>query len=336
MLEQAAVGLAIARPDGDVTLNAPARELLGLPAKASISSLPRPALVADALGGAAVSGALTEADGAGADRLLLISWSPLRDGDRVVGALGIVQDVSGKPEVDALPRPTATISDEFYAVIAHELRTPLTPILGWARMLLQQRPNDPVLRRAAEVIERNVRLEVRLVDDMLDVTRIQRGTLELAMRRLDINDVCRAVMLEQRQALGERSIALELTLAAEPLWVHGEASRLQQILKILVENGVRFTPDDGRVTLAAGREGAAAVCVITDTGEGIPPVLLGRLFDFNLKARHGAARATGGLGVCLAIARYIAERHGGTLEAASDGVGCGARFTLRLPPAPSS
>jgi len=336
LLEQAAAGIVLAFPDGHAALNPAARELLGLPSEAPTGTLPRPALAGEALGGASVAGALADWDGGGRRRTLLLSWAPLREGERIVAALGVIQDASGRDGADASSRPTLRMSDEFYAVIAHQLRTPLTPILGWARMLLQQRPDDPVLRRAADVIERNVRLEVRLVDDMLDVTRIQRGTLDLTMRRLDLRDLCRSAVEEQRRCLEGRTLALDLNLPDRPLGVDGDTARLTQIVNTLIANAVRFTPDGGRITVAAGRDGGHVVCSIVDTGEGIDPPLLGHLFDFSPQARHGAARASGGLGVSLAIARYIAERHGGSLSAQSDGLGCGARFVLSLPAAPTS
>src|SRR5262249_12246072 len=313
--EQAAAGIVLAFPDGHAALNPAARELLGLPSEAPTVTLPRPALAVEALGGATVAGAVAEWDGGGRRRTLLLSWAPLREGERIVGALGVIQDASGRDGAEAPARPTPRMSDEFCAVLALQPRTPLTPILGWARMLLQQRPDDPVLRRAADVIERNVRLEVRLVDDMLDVTRIQRGTLELTMRRLDVRDLCRSAVEEQRRWLEGRTLALDLNLPDRPLRVDGDAARLAPIANTGIGTAVRFTPDGGRVTVAAGREGGHVVCSVVDTGEGIDPAVLAHLFDFSLQARHGAARASGGLGVSLAIARYIAERHGGSLTA---------------------
>jgi len=329
LFEQAAAGIVLGFPDGHAALNPAARQLLGLASEAPVSALPRPALVNEALRGAAVTGVLAEWNHGGPSRTLLLSWAPLRESGRIVAALGVMQDASSCGDADAV-RPTPRLSDEFYALIAHQLRTPLTPILGWARMLMQQRPDDPVLRRAAEVIERNVRIEVRLVDDMLDVTRIQRGTLELITRPLDVRDICRAVVADQRRWLEARPLPVDLNLPDRPLGVNGDPARIEQIVTSLIANAVRFTPDGGRVTVSAEHEGADVVCIVSDTGEGIEPALLPRLFDFSLELQHGAGHR-GGLGVSLAIARYLAERHGGSLTAASDGRGCGARFTLRLP-----
>jgi signal transduction histidine kinase len=329
LFEQAAAGIVLGSPDGHATLNPAARQLLGLPSEAPVSALPRPALVDEALGGAAVTGALVEWNHGGPSRLLVVSWAPLRESGRIVAALGVIQDASSRGGAEALP-PTPRMSDEFYALIAHQLRTPLTPILGWARMLMQQRPDDPVLRRAAEVIERNVRIEVKLVDDMLDVTRIQRGTLELVMRPVDVSDICRGVVAEQRRWIEGRSLPLDLNVPDRPLAVNGDPARVEQIVTALVANAVRFTPDGGRVMVSAAREGSDVVCVVTDSGEGITPTLLPRIFDFSLEVQHGAGRR-GGLGVSLAIGRYLAERHGGSLTGESEGPARGARFTLRLP-----
>src|SRR5207245_1013347 len=137
-------------------------------------------------------------------------------------------------------------------------RTPLTPILGWARMLMQQRPDDPVLRRAAEVIERNVHIEVRLVDDMLDVTRIQRGTLELVIRPVDVTDIGRAVVVDQRRRLEGRPLPIELDLPDRPLLVNGDAARIEQILTALIANAARFTPDGGRAIACSCTEEVTA------------------------------------------------------------------------------
>jgi len=197
-------------------------------------------------------------------------------------------------------------------------------------MLMQQRPDDPVLRRAAEVIERNVHIEVRLVDDMLDVTRIQRGTLELVIRPVDVTDIGRAVVVDQRRRLEGRPLPIELDLPDRPLLVNGDAARIEQILTALIANAARFTPDGGRVMVSIVREGGDVVCRVSDTGEGIAPALLPHIFDFSLEVQHGAGRR-GGLGVSLAIGRYLAERHGGSLTGESEGPGRGARFTLRLP-----
>ena len=328
VFEQAAAGIVLGTPDGHARLNPAARRLLGLPSDAPVSALPRPALVDEALRGAAVTGELVEWNHGGPTRVLIVSWAPLRESGRIVAALGVMQDASSGGAGDA--PPTSRMSDEFYALIAHQLRTPLTPILGWARMLMQQRPDDPVLRRAAEVIERNVRIEVRLVDDMLDVTRIQRGTLELVMRPVDMSDICRSVVADQRRWTEGRTLSLDLDRPDRSLPVNADPARIEQIVTALVANAVRFTPDGGRVTVSALRQGSDVVCVVCDTGEGIAPTLLPRIFDFSLEVQHNAGRR-GGLGVSLAIARYLAERHGGSLRAESEGPGRGARFTLRLP-----
>ena len=329
LFEQAAAGIVLGSPDGHATLNPAARQLLGLPSEAAVSALPRPSLVDEALRGAVVTGALVEWNHGGPNRMLVVSWAPLRENGQIVAALGVMQDASSCGGDEALPR-ASRMSDEFYALIAHQLRTPLTPILGWARMLMQQRPDDPVLRRAAEVIERNVHIEVRLVDDMLDVTRIQRGTLELVIRPVDVTDIGRAVVVDQRRRLEGRSLPIELDLPDRPLLVNGDAARIEQILTALIANAARFTPDGGRVMVSIVPEGGDVVCRVSDTGEGIAPALLPHIFDFSLEVQHGAGRR-GGLGVSLAIGRYLAERHGGSLTGESEGPGRGARFTLRLP-----
>src|SRR5439155_21807124 len=177
---------------------------------------------------------------------------------------------------------------------------------------------------------RNWRIEVRMVGDRRAVTRIQRGSPALVTRPVDVTDSGRAVVVDHRRRLEGRPLPIELDLPYRPLLVNRDAARIAQILTALIANAARFTPDGGRVMVSIVREGGDVVCRVSDTGEGIAPALLPHIFDFSLEVQHGAGRR-GGLGVSLAIGRYLAERHGGSLTGESEGPGRGARFTLRLP-----
>ncbi len=310
-------------PDGQATLNAAAQALLALPERAELGALPAAGAARRALGGQWSPAEAVDWGPVPAARPLLVHWSPWPAG----GAVGIVLDAAA---VVAREREAARRADTFYDAVAHELRTPLTPILGWVRMLLHQRPDDAVLRRAAEVIERNVRLQARLVDEMLDITRISRGTLVLLPRVLDVRETCRAVAARARAGLRDREVTVLERYGDEALWVSADPGRLEQIVEALVARAVKHTPARGRVEVAAARNGDEVCCVVSDTGGGLDREALSRLFDLPPDPA-GRDRDEGGLGAALGIARYLAVAHGGRLEAESAGPGHGTCFRLRLP-----
>jgi signal transduction histidine kinase len=314
--------VVVLAPDGQATLNAAARELLALPERVELGALPAAAAARRALAGEPPPAETVDWGAAATARPLLVLWSPLPGG----GAVGLALDATSAV---AREREAARRADEFYGAIAHELRTPLTPILGWVRMLLHQRPDDAVLRRAAEVIERNVRLQARLVDEMLDISRISRGTLALVQRALDLRETCRAVVARARDGLGRRALTIVEEYGDEALWVAADPARLEQIVETLVGNALKHTPEGGRVEVTAARDGEEVCCVVSDTGHGLTPEALARVFE--LPPSPAGLRRGDGLGAALGIASHLAAAQGGRLHAESAGPGRGARFTLRLP-----
>jgi signal transduction histidine kinase len=221
--------------------------------------------------------------------------------------------------------------DYLLSTISHELRTPLSSILGWAGVLRRGKLAPDDTKRALETIERSGRVQAKLIDDLLDVSRIVAGRL-----RLDLHPVSLAVIIEHaldtvRPMADEKGIRIDTALAPVALVVSGDAVRLEQVVWNLLSNAVRFTPAGGRVDVRLERAGAQARIIVQDSGKGIAPDFLPRVFEPFRQAAHGASRREGGLGLGLAIVRHLVEQHGGRVTAYSDGEGKGATFTTTLP-----
>jgi signal transduction histidine kinase len=226
---------------------------------------------------------------------------------------------------------TNRAKDEFLATMSHELRTPLNAILGWAG-LLKSDSSDPAMRqRGLEVIERNAMTQSRLVSDLLDVSRIISGKLNLTLKKLQVGTVIHAAVDVVRHAAEAKNVRLVVDVDPDVGAITGDPDRLQQVVWNLLSNAVRFTPATGRVTLTARRPGSEVVVQVQDTGAGILPQHLPLIFDRFKQVDSSITRAHGGLGLGLAIVRHLVEAHGGTVSAASEGAGMGAVFTVVLP-----
>ncbi len=222
------------------------------------------------------------------------------------------------------------LKDDFLATISHELRTPLNAILGWADMLRAGMLDESRRARALESIYANARRQAQLIDDLLDVSRIITGTVRLQVAPLDLSDVVHAAVDVITPAAAARHIALRIE-GGPGVPLRGDAARLQQIVWNLLSNAVKFTPEGGAVTVRLERTPTAVVLTVRDNGMGIPPEFLPYVFDRFRQADSGTTRAFGGLGLGLAIVRHLAELHGGTVTAESDGQGHGATFAVTLP-----
>lgn len=223
------------------------------------------------------------------------------------------------------------IKDEFLAMLSHELRTPLNPILGWVS-LLRSRPFDEATRaRALETIERNAKVQAELIEDLLDVSRILRGKLQLNIQSVALSSVVQAALETVQLSAQAKAIALHTEFDPAVGTVAGDPSRLQQIVWNLLSNAIKFTPKDGTVTVSLRQDSAYAVIEVADTGQGISPDFLPHVFERFRQADSSSTRAFGGLGLGLAIVRYLTEQHGGEVAVTSPGVGQGATFTVRLP-----
>jgi signal transduction histidine kinase/CheY-like chemotaxis protein len=223
------------------------------------------------------------------------------------------------------------MKDEFLATVSHELRTPLTAMLGWIWWLRRGPVDAASQERALETVERNARAQAQLVEDLLDVSRIVTGKLRLDVRPADLRDVIEAAVDSVRTAADAKEITLETRMHDEPRTVAVDPDRLQQVVWNLLANAIKFTPAGGRVTVTLEQWPAEARIVVADTGDGIDPVFLPYVFDRFRQAEASSTRTYGGLGLGLAIVRHLVELHGGTVRAASAGVGQGTTFTVALP-----
>lgn len=224
------------------------------------------------------------------------------------------------------------LKDQFIAALSHELRTPLQPILGWTEVLRRHRGLDDVTRRALEAIHRNIRQQVRLVDDLLDLSRIVHGKFTLRFETLDLRDAVRAAVEAFEETAGLKRVRLASVVPPEPLLVWGDGARLQQITVNLVANALKFTPGGGRVSVRLSERGDRVQLDVEDTGEGIAPADLPFIFD---AFRQGPEPRAGGLGLGLDLVRRLTELHGGHVRVHSEGPNRGATFTVELPLAPA-
>jgi signal transduction histidine kinase/ActR/RegA family two-component response regulator len=221
--------------------------------------------------------------------------------------------------------------DEFLGVVSHDLRTPLNAILGWSQLLRHDRVKDPAtLEKGLTIIERNAMAQVKLIEDILDVSRIISGKLRIDLRILDLDAVLRAAVEVIRPAAGAKGI--NILVSTDPgTIVSGDPDRLQQVVLNLLSNAVKFTPEGGFVEVLLSRRTRSARIVVRDSGKGIEPAFLPYAFDRFRQADSSTTRRDGGLGLGLAIVRHVVELHGGSVLAESDGPGRGAVFTVKLP-----
>ncbi len=223
------------------------------------------------------------------------------------------------------------LKDEFLATMSHELRTPLNAILGWITLLRTGRLDGATAERALETIERNARAQKNLIDDLLDVSRIVSGKVQLELTEFDPRQVVESALATMAPAADARRIILtpDLALGAAPL--RADFARLQQVLCNLLSNAIKFTPEGGRVSIRMERAPEAVSIAVTDTGQGISPEFLPHVFDRFRQEDGSISRRHSGLGLGLAIVRHLVELHGGKVAAASSGEGQGATFTVRIP-----
>ena len=229
----------------------------------------------------------------------------------------------------AQERHANRVKDEFLATLSHELRTPLSAISGWTQLLrMQDLPED--MRHGVDVIERNVGAQIKLIEDLLDVSRIATGKMRLSLKPVNLEPIVRAAIESMRPAAAARKVEL-VTELTENLRMIGDADRLQQVAWNLLSNAVKFTPPLGQVSVTLGQANGQAQLRVSDTGQGIDPAFLRFVFDRFRQADSTTSRSHGGLGIGLTIVRHIVELHGGSVVATSPGRGQGATFTVMLP-----
>jgi signal transduction histidine kinase/DNA-binding response OmpR family regulator len=228
-------------------------------------------------------------------------------------------------------REANRLKDEFLAVLSHELRTPLSAMLGWTQLLRTGKLDERNGERAIEIIERNLKIQTQLIDELLDMSRIVNGKLRIDPTPLLLPPVVSGAVDALRPAAVAKEIRLDAEIEAQSLCIWGDAGRLEQVVWNLVSNAIKFTPRGGSIHVRLRRLGTAAEIRVEDDGEGIDATLLPLIFDRFTQAESSVSRAHGGLGLGLTIVRRLVEMHGGTILAQSAGKGLGACFTVRLP-----
>lgn len=257
------------------------------------------------------------------------SAAPIRLGEEIIGAVLIFRDISARRQSEEAARDAERRKDEFLATLAHELRNPLAPIRN-ALQIMTKPQGDPA--RAASlrmIVDRQVKHMVRLIDDLMDVSRITQGRLELRPERVDLDAVIQIAVETSRPLLESKRQALRVERPNPPLHVDADLTRLAQVFSNLLNNSAKYSPPSAVVSITVERDGRHVVVRVTDTGAGIPPDMLERVFEMFVQLSPPSVRE--GLGIGLTLVKRIVELHGGTVEASSAAEGQGSTFSVRLP-----
>lgn len=222
------------------------------------------------------------------------------------------------------------LRDEFVATVSHELRTPLVAIMGWSE-LLQKRVDDPLVKEGLAAIETSSKLQSKLIEELLDISRMSSGKVPMNMEVVLLSVVIEEATLGCSLAANNKAIDLKVELPSQDVLIHGDAGRIHQIVTNLISNAVKFTKREGHVVVRLVKEGSTAILTVQDDGEGIPATFLPYVFDRFRQANATTTRSQGGLGLGLSIVKQLVELHGGSIEAASEGEGKGSTFTITFP-----
>ncbi|QOL49495.1 hybrid sensor histidine kinase/response regulator [Massilia litorea] len=273
----------------------------------------------------AVDHRLSDTDGRG-------GWNEVRAFPTQDGGIAVFfRDITDRKLAEEGLKMADQRKDEFLAMLAHELRNPLAPISAAAMLLDMGALNETRVRQSSAIIGRQVRHMTRLVDDLLDVSRVTRGLIELDRTLLDVRAIVDEAVEQVRPQLAARRQRLALHVPAQPLVVEGDRARLVQVLSNLLGNAVKYTPEDGAIEVDAGADGGKLVLAVRDDGIGMERELTERAFDLFAQAKRSSDRSQGGLGLGLALVRNLVELHGGSVTCASPGLGQGSTFTVTLP-----
>jgi PAS domain S-box-containing protein len=247
---------------------------------------------------------------------------------------GIAVDITERVRAEEALREADRRKDEFLALLAHELRNPLAPIKNALQLMRMAKPGSADLSWTRDVIERQVQQLGRLVDDLLDVSRISRGKLQLQRDRVALAEIVAHAVEAWRPTIDARQHTLTVTLSEEPVLLDADPLRLAQVLGNLLANAAKYTEPGGKIEIAARIDGPLVELAVRDSGVGIPAEMLDRVFDLFLQVERSITQAAGGLGIGLTLVKRLVELHGGTVEARSAGPGQGSEFLVRLPRVP--
>ncbi len=261
-----------------------------------------------------------------------ISVSPLRDRDgNVIGASSIIHDITERREAEEVLKAADRRKSEFLAMLAHELRNPLAPMRNSLQIMRLAGDDRATVEQALVTMERQVSQMVRLVDDLLDVARINRGKIELRRERVGLKPVIDQAVEVCRPLLAKRRHELTLALPSQPVFLHADPARLAQILSNLLNNACNYTEPGGRIWFSAERQGSDVLISVKDSGIGIPAEMLSHIFELFTQVDQTLERSQGGLGIGLTLVKQLVELHDGAIEVSSDGPGLGSEFVVRLP-----
>ncbi|MES2355694.1 MAG: ATP-binding protein [Pseudomonadota bacterium] len=261
-----------------------------------------------------------------------LTVSPIKDASgAITGASKIARDITEQKRIREMLREASQRKDEFLAMLAHELRNPLAPIQNAVQVFALRAPAVPELQKACDMIERQVRHLTRLVDDLLDVSRITQGKVTLRKERVNLNETILAAIETCRQLIDGRGHHLDIHLPTPPVIVNGDAIRLAQIFGNLLNNAAKYTEENGRIAVTAKVEGSEVIVSVKDNGIGVPADILPSIFDLFTQADRSLDRSQGGLGIGLSLVKNLIELHGGSVEAHSAGSEKGSEFIVRLP-----
>jgi signal transduction histidine kinase/ActR/RegA family two-component response regulator len=263
---------------------------------------------------------------------VLAHANPLHDEDGDLrGAVNVLVDISDRKRAEQALREADRRKDQFLAILAHELRNPLAPIQNGLQLLRLDGESSETRAEACTMMERQVRQLVRLVDDLMDVSRITSNKLLLRKERVELAAVVLGAVESARPLIESLGHELIVTLPEQPVYLEADLTRLGQVFLNLLQNAAKYTERGGRIALTATCQRNHVVVTVSDTGIGIPPDMLPRVFDFFTQVERTIERSQGGLGIGLGLVRGLVEMHGGTIEAKSEGLGCGSEFVVRLP-----
>jgi PAS domain S-box-containing protein len=268
-----------------------------------------------------------------------VTVSPIRDADdRIVGASKVARDVTGQRLLEAELRCQAADlvtqheqKDQFLAMLAHELRNPLAPVLNAVEVLHLRSTNDPVIQRQHAIIERQTRQMARLLDDLLDISRITRGRIELRMQTLELGELAAQAVETARPSFEQRAQLLTLALPESPVYLCVDAARMHQILSNLLTNASKYTPFGGRIAVTVERDEAHGHVRVVDNGQGISPEVLSHVFELFVQEDRSISRGASGLGIGLTMVQRLVQLHGGSVAVRSEGPGRGSEFQVSLP-----